>query len=117
MEATAKMPSSTPYRSLAGEKMAGHHLESEAAIASTKERSTAAITIIYVLKVKGRREPMAHKKSTKTEGVTIRENNNEPDANIKRRETLLPSPMEQPALQIFQSLDHPLPVHTARWVY
>ena len=30
-----------------GEEMAGHHLESEETSASTKERSTAAITVIY----------------------------------------------------------------------
>ena len=53
---------------------------------------------------------MAHKKSAKKEEFTIRENNNEPDANIKRRETLLLSPIEQSALQIFQFLYQSLPI-------
>ena len=63
-----------------------------------------------LLKGNGRRGPVAHKKSSQKEEFTSRENNDEPDANIKRKETLLPSPIEQPALQIFQSLYHLLPV-------
>ena len=84
---------------------------------------------------------MAHKKNAEKEEFTIRENNNEPDANIKRRENsdklpqikqknelpastrpvlsprgcLLPSPIEQSALQMFQSLSQSLPV--PRWVF
>ena len=53
---------------------------------------------------------MAHRKIAKKEELTIRENNSEPDASIKRRETLLPSPIEHSSLQIFQSLYQSLPV-------
>ena len=63
-----------------------------------------------LLKGEGRRGPVANKQSAKKEEFTIRENNNEPDANVMRTETLLPSPIKQSALQILQSLYHSLPV-------
>ena len=53
---------------------------------------------------------MAHKKSAKREEFTIRENKIEPNANIKRRETLLTFPIERSALQLDRSLCHPLQV-------
>ena len=57
-----------------------------------------------LLKGKGRRGPVAHKKRPKKKEFTIRENNNDHDASIRRREILLPSPIEQSAMQFWQSL-------------
>ena len=69
-----------------------------------------------LLKRRGRRGPVAHKRSANKDEFTIRENKNEPDANTKRVETLLPSPIERSALQILQSLLSST-TSTARWVY